>query len=55
MLDVGCSDEKLRNGGAYIGLNKDRVEGEQYDEFIEEWHTAVQVRCACTMASLERR
>ena len=47
VLDVGCSDEKLRKSDVYVGTDKERVSGEEYDAFIAEWHAACQVRRRC--------
>lgn len=41
-LDVGTDNEALHHSPTYLGLGRHRVRGAQYDEFIEEFVTAVQ-------------
>ncbi|XP_014220692.1 NADP-dependent malic enzyme isoform X2 [Trichogramma pretiosum] len=40
-IDVGTNNEQLRNDPHYIGLNKPRTFGEEYDELLDEF------MCAC--------
>ncbi|KAH0945443.1 hypothetical protein HN011_001118 [Eciton burchellii] len=39
-IDVGTNNEQLRNDPHYIGLNKPRTDGDEYDELIDEFMTA---------------
>ncbi len=40
-LDVGTNNENLHNNSTYLGMSQHRVRGAEYDEFIEEFVTAV--------------
>jgi malate dehydrogenase (oxaloacetate-decarboxylating)(NADP+) len=42
MLDVGTKNESLRNDPLYLGLNQARLEGDEYNELVEEFVLAVQ-------------
>ena len=41
MIDVGTDNSSLHNSPTYLGLNRSRVRGDEYDAFIEEFVTAV--------------
>jgi malate dehydrogenase (oxaloacetate-decarboxylating)(NADP+) len=40
-LDVGTDNESLHHSPTYLGLNQSRVRGKEYDDFIEEFVSAV--------------
>lgn len=39
-IDVGTNNEKLRNNRLYIGTQKPRIRGKEYDDLIEEFFVA---------------
>jgi len=43
-LDLGCNTPAIRKDPYYFGLDMDRVRGDAYDEFIDEFVMAVQKR-----------
>lgn len=42
MLDVGTNNDELRNDPLYLGVNRDRIRGQDYDDLIEEFIVAAQ-------------
>jgi malate dehydrogenase (oxaloacetate-decarboxylating)(NADP+) len=44
MLDVGTSNEELRNDPLYLGYPHERVQGDAYDGLVDEFVKAVQVK-----------
>ncbi|HMG84347.1 MAG TPA: NAD-dependent malic enzyme [Terracidiphilus sp.] len=44
LLDAGTDNEKLLNDPIYIGWQHNRVRGQEYDDFVEAFVTAVQKR-----------
>ena len=42
MLDVGTSNEALRNDPLYFGIQQPRLSGSDYDVLVEEFVDAVQ-------------
>ena len=44
LLDAGTDNEKLLHDPIYIGWQHDRVRGQDYDDFVEAFVTAVQKR-----------
>jgi malate dehydrogenase (oxaloacetate-decarboxylating) len=44
LLDAGTDNEKLLNDPIYIGWQSHRVRGQEYDDFVEAFVTAVQKR-----------
>lgn len=43
-LDVGCDVEDFRRSAAYIGTQRPRLQGEEYESFVREFHSACQAR-----------
>ncbi|MDJ0908084.1 MAG: NAD-dependent malic enzyme [Woeseiaceae bacterium] len=53
MLDVGTDNESLLNDPLYNGLERRRVRGEEYDELVDEFMTAVQEEFPGVLVQLE--
>lgn len=43
-LDVGCDNSALRDSPEYTGMQLDRLQGSRYEAFVDEFHSACQVR-----------
>ncbi|MEJ2750452.1 MAG: oxaloacetate-decarboxylating malate dehydrogenase, partial [Anaerolineae bacterium] len=52
-LDVGTNNETLIDDPIYIGIKEPRLRGEAYDEFVEEFITAVQERFPHALVQFE--
>lgn len=52
-LDVGTNNEALINDPFYIGVKEPRLRDEAYDEFVEEFITAVQERFPRALVQFE--
>ncbi len=52
-IDVGTNNESLLEDPLYIGLERRRVRGEQYDELVEEFVTVVQDKFPGILIQLE--
>lgn len=37
ILDTGTNNEKLQNDDLYLGIQRDRVRGQEYDDFVESF------------------
>ena len=48
-LDVGCDNSGLRNSPEYTGMQLERLQGGEYEAFVDEFHSACQVREQCTV------
>ena len=44
LLDVGTDNERLLNDGIYIGWRHNRMRGQEYDDFVEAFVSAVERR-----------
>ena len=44
VLDVGTNNEKLRADPRYLGIKKDRLEGDDYFDLIDEFMAAIKLR-----------
>ncbi len=53
MLDVGTNNPKLQNDPMYMGAKHDRIEQEQYDEFVDLFIQAAQRRWPEVMIQFE--
>ena len=52
-LDVGTNNDALINDPIYIGIKEPRLRGEAYDEFVEEFITAVKERFPHALVQFE--
>jgi malate dehydrogenase (oxaloacetate-decarboxylating)(NADP+) len=41
VLDVGTNNESLLNDPLYLGMNHERLDGEEYYAFVDEWVEAI--------------
>jgi len=52
-LDVGTNNKKLLKSPTYLGINKNRVEGSEYDYFIEKFMITIKKRFPSAVIQFE--
>ena len=52
-LDVGTNNENLLNSPTYLGINKNRVTGSEYDYFIEKFMISIKKRFPSAVIQFE--
>jgi malate dehydrogenase (oxaloacetate-decarboxylating) len=52
-LDVGTNNEALLNAPTYLGLKRKRLEGTEYDEFIEKFVLGIKRNCPSALLQWE--
>ncbi|MCH6254987.1 NAD-dependent malic enzyme [Puniceicoccaceae bacterium K14] len=52
-LDVGCNNEELINDPMYMGMKQPRIDGEEYDAFLETFIAAVHDRWPAALIQFE--
>lgn len=53
VLDAGTDNMQLRKNALYLGLPLERVKGQNYFDFVDEWMQAIRVRWPDTLIQFE--